>query len=195
MKEIRQITTQPVMKPPLTPIPQVDFAGGFDPALLQQGWAIGGYNIQRHNMYTAPQYKNERNVHMGVDIWAPAGEPVFAPLEGVVAYTAFHDEDGNYGATIVLRHFLGDDIIYALYGHLSLASLEHSKPGKKVSAGLLIGWLGDPHENGNWHPHLHYQLSRTDPGEADMPGVVSNQLRARAVLIYPDPEKVMGALV
>ena len=187
----------PVMKPPFQPIPRVDFASGFDADQLKQGWAIGGYNVQRKGMYTAPQYKNERNVHMGIDIWAPAGEPVFAPLDGVVAYTGFHDEDGNYGATIVLHHEIepkGKNV-FALYGHLSVASLEHMKPGRNVSAGMPVGWLGEPYENGNWHPHLHYQLSWTDPGEADMPGVVSSQARKRAVTIYPDPEKIMGSLV
>lgn len=183
------------MKPPFKPIPREDFANGFDPSLLKQGWGIGGYNVHRQHMYTAPQYKNERNIHMGIDIWAPAGEPVFAPQDGVVVYSAFHDEDGNYGATIVLRHTIGNNDIYALYGHLSRASLEHSKTGKKISAGMLVGWLGEPHENGNWHPHLHYQLSTADPGEADMPGVVSNQAREKSVSIYPDPEKVMGSLV
>lgn len=183
------------MKPPFGPIPRVDFNAGFDPSRLEQGWAIGGYNVKRRGMYTAPQYKNERNIHMGIDIWAPAGTPVFAPVDGAVVYSAFHDEDGNYGGTLVLMHSVENSDIYALYGHLSLASLEHSKPGKRVSAGVLIGWLGEPHENGNWHPHLHYQISRADPGEADMPGVVSNRARERAVSIYPDPEQVMGPLV
>ncbi|WP_340106238.1 peptidoglycan DD-metalloendopeptidase family protein [Rhodohalobacter sp. 8-1] len=194
MKETK-IKSSPVMKPPFRPIPRMDFENGFDPARLKQGWAIGGYNVHRRNMYIAPQYKNERNVHMGVDIWAPAGEPVFSALDGVVAYSAFHDQDGNYGATLVLRHIIGGETFYALSGHLSRSSLEHSKTGKKVSAGTPIGWLGEPHENGNWHPHLHYQLSRTDPGEADMPGVVSDHSREQAKQIYPDPEKVLGSLV
>ena len=186
----------PIMKPPFQPIPRVDFASGFDLDMLKQGWAMGGYNVQRKGMYTAAQYKNERNVHMGIDIWAPAGEPVFAPhLMELLVYSAFHNEDGNYGATIVIRHTIENSDIYALYGHLSLASLEHSKLGKRVSAGSLIGWLGEPDENGNWHPHLHYQLSVTDPGEADMPGVVSSKSRDQAVNNYPDPEKVMGSLV
>jgi murein DD-endopeptidase MepM/ murein hydrolase activator NlpD len=134
---------------------------------------------------------------LGIDIWAPAGEPVYSPLEGVVAYTAFHDQDGNYGATIVLSHTLRDNDrkLFALYGHLSLTSLDHMKPGRKVSVGMPIGWLGEPHENGNWHPHLHYQLSYVDPGEADMPGVVSAMHREQAIEIYPDPEKVLGDLV
>lgn len=185
------------MKPPFKPIPRIDFAGGFDPSLLKQGWAMGGYNVKREGMYLAPQYENTRNVHMGIDIWAPAGEPVYSPLDGVVVYTAFHDQDGNYGATIVLRHYLdfAEKNLFALYGHLSQSSLEHMRPGNAVSAGLPVGWLGEPHENGNWHPHLHYQLSWIDPGEADMPGVVSATHREQAVEIYPDPEKVLGKLV
>lgn len=190
-----EITTCPVMKPPFEDLPRIDFSNGFDPALLIQGWGIGGYNVKRRNMYVAPQYENRRNIHMGVDIWAPAGEPVFAPLDGVIEYSAFHDEDGNYGATLVLSHSVEEKYIYALYGHLSLASLEHSAAGRRVSAGDLVGWLGKPAENGNWHPHLHYQLCRVDPGEADMPGVVSEQERERSLHLYPDPEKVMGALV
>lgn len=190
-----EITTYPVMKPPLTDLPRVDFSNGFDPALLKQGWGIGGYNVKRRNMYVAPQYENRRNIHMGIDIWAPEKTPVYSPRDGVVAYSANHDQKGNYGATLVLRHRVEESNIFALYGHLSLPSLEHSAAGRRVSAGDLVGWLGEPHENGNWHPHLHYQLCRIDPGEADMPGVVSQQERERSVQLYPDPEKVMGSLV
>ncbi|NBB76760.1 MAG: hypothetical protein GVY02_05215, partial [Bacteroidetes bacterium] len=41
--------------------------------LIESGeWAVGGYLENRTNMYLAPQYENRRNIHMGVDIWAPA---------------------------------------------------------------------------------------------------------------------------
>lgn len=183
------------MKPPVSKIPRVDFTGGFDPALLKQGWGIGGYNVKRQNMYTAPQYKSERDIHMGIDIWAPAGEPVYAPLEGKVRYTHNHDQPGNYGGTIVLIHQAAGETTFALYGHLSIYSLDYSQPGKTVMAGDVVGWLGDETENGQWHPHLHYQLSRIDPEEADMPGVVSAINREQAKAIYPDPEKVIGHLV
>ena len=183
------------MNPPFDPIPEIHFQDGFDPALLKDGWAIGGYNVKRKGMYTAPQYGNKRNVHMGIDIWAPAGEPVLAPCHGRVLYTANHNQTGNYGGTVVLIHEGDGDPIYALYGHLSLSSLDQSPPGRVVEAGSVVGWLGVPSENGNWHPHLHYQLSRVDPGEADMPGVVSDEFRDRATSIYPDPQQVIGRLV
>jgi len=185
----------PIMKPPFESIPAVDLTDGFTPQMLKDGWGIGGYNEKRENMYTAPQYKNRRNIHMGVDIWAPAGEPVFAPLEAVVAYTANHNQEGNYGGTLVLKHTLEGRTLYALYGHLSLRSLVKFGPGDRVEAGTVIGWLGDRSENGNWHPHLHYQLSYRDPGEADMPGVVEEKDREKALQIYPDPARILGELV
>lgn len=175
----------------------LDFSSGYESEKIfryirQGGWAVGGYNEKRPNMYLAPQYENRRNIHLGIDIWAPAGEPVYAPLDGIVRYTEFHDQVGNYGATVVLKHKYKGEDIYALYGHLSLNSLKHAAGLNSVKAGEVIGWLGEEHENGDWPPHLHYQLSRKDPGEADMPGVVSEEEREEALQIYPDPRIILG---
>ncbi len=174
-----------------------DFRSGYEPRqmtdFIERGrWGIGGYNEKRDDMYLAPQYENRRNIHMGVDIWAPAGEPVFAPLDGVVAYMADHNQEGNYGGTLILKHEFGDHELYALYGHLSPDSLSELETGQKVKAGKKVGVLGDESENGNWPPHLHYQLSVRDPGEADMPGVVAEEEREEALKVYPDPRILMG---
>jgi len=176
-------------------IPHVEFSNGFDPSKLKDGWAVGGYNEKRQGMYTAPQYRNERYIHMGIDIWAPAGEPVYAPADGILLYQRNNDQEGNYGPTIVLKHQLGDQTIYALYGHLSEPSLEMHKTGEPVKAGKMIGRLGTNEENGGWIPHLHYQLSVQDPGEADMPGVVSEADHQKALELYPDPNKIPGLII
>jgi peptidoglycan LD-endopeptidase LytH len=175
----------------------LDFSAGYDPEKMSEfvkngGRGVGGYNEKRPGMYLAPHFGNRRNVHMGIDFWAPAGEPVYAVLDGEVVYTHNHADDGNYGAAVVLKHQFRDEEFYALYGHLSLKSLEESVPGKKVKAGDIVGWLGDKTENGNWPPHLHYQLSTIDPGEADMPGVVAEEEREAALKIYPDPRVILG---
>lgn len=155
---------------------------------VQSGeWAMGGYLEKREKMYLAPQYQNKRNIHMGIDIWAPEGEPVFAPLRGIVAYTAFLNEEGNYGPVVVLKHSLEQKPVFVLYGHLSLRSLENLAGGQKLQAGDRIGWLGSETENGKWPPHLHLQLSLEDPGTADMPGVVSPDDLETAKTRYPDP--------
>jgi len=174
-----------------------DFSEGYDPNQMAQfvksgGWGVGGYSEKRKNMYLAPQYENRRNIHMGVDIWAKAGEPVFSPLEGVVAYVANHAQEGNYGGTLVLKHHVDSTAYFALYGHLSPGSLLDLKPGQKVDVGEKVGELGSELENGNWPPHLHYQVSIEDPGEADMPGVVSDEEHVEALKIYPDPRILIG---
>ena len=164
-------------------------------ALIDSGkWAVGGYLENRANMYLAPQYKNRRKIHMGVDIWAPAGEPCYAVTGGNVCYTANNSQEGNYGGTVVLVHEIEEFELYALYGHLSLHSLKVNKPGKKLKAGDVVGWLGNESENGKWPPHLHYQLSIEDPGEADMPGVIAKKDLIDMRTKYPDPRILLPDL-
>lgn len=172
-----------------------DFTDGYDPNFIRQKeWGIGKYNEKRPEMYVAAQYNDERNIHMGVDIWAKAGEPVFSFYEGAVAYKRDNNQQGNYGPTIILRCEISDTVLYALYGHLSRASLQMLSLGEIVRKGQRIGELGEEHVNGGWIPHLHFQLSLEDPGEADMPGVVSTDDREEALQIYPDPRIVLGDL-
>jgi murein DD-endopeptidase MepM/ murein hydrolase activator NlpD len=155
-------------------------------------WGWGGYLDKRENMYVAPHFQSLRKIHVGIDIWAPVGEPVFAPLPGVVSYTANHNRNGDYGATVVIKHISSNDDLFALYGHLSEKSLQISKPGKKVQSGDIIGWIGNDKENGNWPPHLHLQISTQDPGSADMPGVVSEKELNKAIKQFPDPRILLG---
>jgi len=43
-------------------------------------------------------------------------------------------------------------------------------------------------------PHVHFQLSTIEPETNDMPGAVTMADRARALIDYPDPRLVLGAL-
>jgi peptidoglycan LD-endopeptidase LytH len=198
MKHVIHTGTHPVIR--LTDKFEIfDLTAGYDPdkisAFIRNGGrAMGGYNEKRSGMYLAPHFGDVRNIHMGIDFWAPAGEPVFSAMNGTVAYTANRHENGNYGVTVVLRHEWKGEPLFALYGHLSLKSLEQSYPGKMVATGEIVGWLGNKSENGCWPPHLHYQLSVEDPGEADMPGVVSENDLETALNTYPDPGIVLGSV-
>jgi len=193
-KNFTTLKSHPVMRlPGDAPVP--DLSNGFDPKKLKdETWGIGGYAERRPGMYTAPQYENKRFIHMGIDYWAPAGDPVFAALDGDVAYVANHQQTGNYGPTIVLRHKVNNKSFYALHGHLSKKSLSHISVGQSVNKGEQIATLGTAAENGGWHPHLHYQLGVQDPGEADMPGVVSEEDLEKALKHYPDPRLILGDL-
>jgi len=175
--------------------PPLDFSSGFDVNQLKdRTWGVGGYSERRPGMYLAPQYQNKRFIHMGVDFWAPAGHPVFSIYDGTIVYKANHQQEGNYGPTLILRHIMGKTNLYALYGHLSEKSIEKLSIGQSVKKGEIVAELGEESENGGWHPHLHYQLSIKDPGEADMPGVVSEEDLAKAQKLYPDPRIVLGSV-
>lgn len=172
-----------------------DFSKGYDPDLIQtKKWGIGKYDEQRSNMYLASQYNNERNVHIGLDIWTKAGASVYSFWDGQVAYMQDNDQAGDYGPTIVVKYQLDSTPLYALYGHLSRQSLDMVSVGKPIKKGQKIATLGDEGVNGGWVPHLHFQLSLENPGEADMPGVVAPADREEALETYPDPRLVLGDL-
>ena len=129
----------------------LDLGAGMPPV---DGLAIGRYDEER-SIYTAPEFQTPdgrwRTRHMAVDIFAPAGTPVFAPFDGVgraCARTA--TGSGDYGGLLVLRH----DGFLTLHGHLDPASLAAGE----VRAGEEIARLGSAEVNGGWEPHLHLQL-------------------------------------
>lgn len=193
---VKKMKTHPVMDLPDN-LRIIDLSSGFDRDSLTAyiksgGWGVGGYLETRKIMYKAPRYQNQRNIHMGIDIWAPVGEPVYSVMNGEIVYSEFLDDEGNYGGTLVLKHLIEGQELYALHGHLSKKSLETFKAGQKRKPGELVGWIGDESENGNWPPHLHYQLCIEDPGEADMPGVVAKKDLIEARKKYPDPRILLG---
>lgn len=193
---VKKLDTHPVMDLP-EDVKKIDLQSGFDRESLKAfiesgGWGVGGYLETRKIMYLSPQYENRRNIHMGIDIWAVAGEPVYSVLKGEMMYKGYHKQEGNYGGTLVLKHIVEGQDLYALYGHLSKESFLNAEIGKKCTAGEEIGQLGNESENGNWPPHLHYQLSIEDPGEADMPGVVDKKNLINARETYPDPRIMLG---
>jgi murein DD-endopeptidase MepM/ murein hydrolase activator NlpD len=172
-----------------------DFTKGYDPDRLRLiPFGIGKYNEVRKNMYTTDIFQGNRNIHMGIDIAAPVNHPVKSFYEGEIYLFAYNDLPGDYGHTLIIKHVLDGHELYALYGHLSAASVKNKKVGQKITAGEIVGWIGDKHENGNWNPHLHLQLSYQRPLVCDMPGAVCQENREEALKIYPDPQLVLGKL-
>ena len=92
-----------------------------------------------------------------MDIWADAGTPVYVPLAGHIHSFRDNNNHGDYGATIILQHQLGDLTLYSLFGHLSRRDLEGLSAGDKIEKGQKIASFGNQEENGHWPPHLHFQ--------------------------------------
>ncbi|CAG5071829.1 hypothetical protein DYBT9623_03811 [Dyadobacter sp. CECT 9623] len=170
----------------------------FDELLQENKYAgIGGYGenrvIYRHRKHFEGDSINPRSIHLGTDIWVAAGEAVFAPLAGKVHSFAFNDNYGDYGPTIILTHELSGNTFHTLYGHLSLASLDGLVAGKNINAGEHFASVGNFPENGDWPPHLHFQII-TDIGHynGDFPGVSSIADRNYYLSICPDPNLILG---
>lgn len=136
-----------------------------------------------------------RSIHLGIDIWAAAGTKVYAPLGGVVHSFAFNNNFGDYGATIVLQHQLDGITFHTLYGHVSLRDLASLVEGKYISRGELLAHFGEPSENGDWPPHLHFQIIEDmHEMKGDYPGVCSNKDRSKYLSNCPDPDLILNML-
>ena len=140
--------------------------------------AYGGY-LEHRNLYKrSTVFKNteteERNIHIGLDLWIAAGTKVLAALDGSVHSFQNNNNFGDYGPTILLKHVLNNHVFYTLYGHLSLESLTHLKIGQKISKGETIATLGTSEVNGDYAPHLHFQIIKNIGNHnGDYPGVCS----------------------
>ena len=140
--------------------------------------AYGGYleerNLYKNNAkFTAAELKS-RNIHLGLDIWAPPKTEVIAPCDGLIHSFADNSGDGDYGPTIILKHETAELVFYTLYGHLSRDSLINIHKNKPLKRGEVVANLGYPEENGHYAAHLHFQLILDLEGfEGDYPGVCS----------------------
>ena len=136
---------------------------------------IGGYLEDRVVYRRSAHYETQespRSVHLGIDIWLAAGTPVFVPMDGMIHSCAINAAYGDYGGTIIIEHHVEGQPIYSLYGHLSHESVSRWQVGDSIRRGSSLGELGHWEENGNWPPHLHFQLIRDLEGkQGDYPGV------------------------
>lgn len=138
--------------------------------------AFGGY-MERRNLYQrSTVFKNdnsdERNIHIGLDLWIKAGTSVLAALDGKIHSFQNNTALGDYGPTIILEHIIENVTLFTLYGHLSLESLSNKEVGQIVKKGEQIATLGTSSVNGDYAPHLHFQIIKDlQEKKGDYPGV------------------------
>lgn len=109
--------------------------------------------------YISTQYTNSRinpvtkkvDTHKAIDYAAPAGTPIVASADGVVAYA---DWKGGYGIDVEISH---EGSYGTLYAHLSRIA-KGIKNGVEVKQGQVIGYVGSTGISTG--PHLHFAMYR-----------------------------------
>lgn len=154
----------------------------------------GGY-LEPRPLYTSDSYdkrgnygKESRTVHLGVDFWLPANTPVHALFDGEVVVAVNDAGEKEYGGLIIIKHQVNNFTFYTLYGHNTVESVLKFKPGSLIRKGDKICELANYPENGNWAPHLHFQIMLSLLGyKDDFPGVTYPSQVKIWKDICPDP--------
>jgi hypothetical protein len=123
-------------------------------------WTSGTYGCVR---------SDGAQFHEGLDIRAvqrdgqgEATDPVFATLDGVVAYINTKPSLSNYGIYLVLRHHTEGLEFYSVYAHLARIQ-PGLKEGQRVGAGERLGTLGRTANTSQSisreRAHLHFEIA------------------------------------
>ncbi|HTL05385.1 MAG TPA: aminotransferase class III-fold pyridoxal phosphate-dependent enzyme [Gemmatimonadales bacterium] len=190
----------PLIESPTEPEDLSRFTRKLFEHLAASGARVGvGHYDEARLLYSAPGYEAEgnqrdapRTVHIGLDLFAPPGTRILAPLDGVVNAVRDNGMDRDYGPTLILRHEPpGAPVFYTLYGHLGREVLAELRTGARVVRGQPIATVGDLDVNGGWPPHLHFQLiADLLDRDGEFPGVARADRRAVWKSLSPCPNLV-----
>ena len=118
------------------------------------GRMTSGFGLRRHPVL------GYARMHKGIDIAAPSGAPIRAPMDGTVQMAGWA---GGYGKFVKLAHSGG---MATGFGHMSRIAVAS---GARVTRGQIIGYVGSTGMSTG--PHLHYELWKN--GVPSNPGKVT----------------------
>ena len=112
-----------------------------------------GYNQEALHPITGKE-----TTHLGIDVAAPTGTPVFATGDGVVSKAS---EEKGWGKLVVVEHEHGYATFYA---HMDAFVVEI---GTKVVKGEVIGSVGNTGQSTGSHLHYEVRLNGDHQNPAD----------------------------
>ncbi len=160
----------------------------------------GGY-LEPRSLYTSTAYdkignhgRESRTIHLGIDYWLPVNTPVHALFDGEIV-TAVNDAGNKeYGGLIILKHHEEGMTFFTLYGHNTVDSVLKHQTGEVIKKGEKIAELGNYSENGNWPPHLHFQILLSTLNYVDdFPGVAYYRQLNVWKSVCPDPNLLFAS--
>lgn len=124
----------------------------------QVDYTFGGWLEDRAHLWRGHYLPAGPQAHLGTDYNVPAGVRVASPFDGEIIYIGRDGSWGGWGGVLVFKlsepPVKGADYLYL--GHLAWD--DTVRLHQKVKAGETAGFIGEPHQNGQWFPHLHVQL-------------------------------------
>jgi 4-aminobutyrate aminotransferase-like enzyme/Ser/Thr protein kinase RdoA (MazF antagonist) len=144
-----------------------------DAVSMPGGIPVGRWGEIRLTAAGDPADRPPDSLHLGVDVFAPAGTLVHTPLAGTVENVAADE--------MLLAVDVGD-----APATLRLAGIEpRVERGTRVAAGELVAEVRSP---ATGMPHAHVQLMAEGP----VPGLVQTRDRVAASALCPDPSPLLG---
>jgi 4-aminobutyrate aminotransferase-like enzyme/Ser/Thr protein kinase RdoA (MazF antagonist) len=177
-----------------------DFARRVSARMEQEGARVGlGRYLEPRGFYLTDAFAGRpseqperRTIHLGIDVYDRAGSPVHAPLESTVRRVRDNVGRLDYGPTVILEHETSHGPFWTLYGHLERASVADLEEGSRLAAGTTFARIGSNPENGDWPPHLHFQVITDLLGhDGDFPGVAAPRETEVWSSFSPDPDELL----
>ena len=162
------------------------------PETESHAWWIGRWDEVRPHTYTTSIFTSDRNVHVGLDLGAPAGTVVRAkfrwqdPFARIERRTGRLRTDHHHGAPCRRPSILVAP--WALDQDVARDVVRRGSSGPIRTTGC------SRRRGGQWGypPHLHLQVSLIEPETHDLPGVVTEKDRVEARRHFPDPRRYIG---
>jgi len=151
---------QPGKLPPLLPVPQ-----GLDVRMTSGRYVFPVYGSASFSD-TFGAGRADTGWHHGEDIFAPLGAPILAVTDGTVFQVGWNDLGG---LRVWLRDRYGNEFYYA---HLSAFS-QLAVNGNQVSAGDVLGFMGNTGDAEHTPYHLHFEIHPASLLDRGYDGVVS----------------------
>lgn len=120
--------------------------------------------------------------HQGTDIFADFGTPVIATQAGVVNARG---RDAVGGLSVWMT---GDDHMSFYYAHLQ--SFSDVMPGQRVTAGTVLGFVGNTGNAAGGAPHLHFSVH---PPAGKRYGVVAVGSLGHSLTPYANPKPYLDS--
>ena len=129
---------------------------------------LAGDSVRFTSGFGDPRDGGKRR-HMGQDMFCPRWTPILAAVDGTVDWIATKRPKKEKGYELLLR---GDDGNLYFYAHLNnddpgtrdndapptYAYARGLKNGDRVSAGEIVGYVGDSGDAEASGPHLHFEI-------------------------------------